>query len=122
MDAYRNETTIAQEARWENDPLLAVNLKIGKEGKMKKTTDCLGKTTIERMKGTRWFAFAKFIDELRYNMVDIDKEHLKICSEVYVGDNAKKLGCSSPSNRVNTDKILIELRDELEGLAIREVT
>lgn len=89
---------------------------------MKKATDFLGQNTIKRMQETRWFAFAKFIDELRYNMSELDKDHLQICSEVYLGTNAIKLGALDKSARVNTDKTLIELRDELEGLAIKEVT
>jgi hypothetical protein len=82
----------------------------------------VGKSTIERMKKTRYFALANFISELRYNLSDTNDDHYRIQKKTYLGTTEEFEYAKIDSKYVDSNKALKLIEEELEGLALLEVT
>ena len=87
-------------------------------------SEYLGERTIRKMAYTKWFAYARFIDDILYNRAETDEIHLQIPRKVYLGEKANKVELAMDGDKPYwvTEKALRELMDELEGLALKEVT
>ncbi len=95
-------------------------------------SEYLGDATFEKMKKTKWYALARFIDELLYagSVREVDVGGLKskrfVSSErVYMGngrmaDWVKILG--KDGDYLDTEKALREVMLECERMAVKEVT
>lgn len=82
----------------------------------------IGSETIKRMKQTNFFSLAQFISELRYNLYDADNDHYKIQKKVYMADNHHFEYAKIEDKYVDSNKALKLIEEELEGLALKEVT
>lgn len=93
--------------------------------------DYVGPETMKRMQRTKWFALARFLEELLYNgtegLRDQTNPHSKCfqtTEKAYVGDivppGVAILG--HEGSYINTAKGLRELVHECERMALKEVT
>ena len=98
---------------------------------MKDPKDYLGDATLEKMRQTKWYVLARFIDQLLYDgrteLRDPKNTYsmgFRTSEKAYVGEkvptHVKILGLDGPY--INTEKGLRELMHECERMAIKEVT
>ncbi len=91
----------------------------------------LGNETLEKMRQSKWYALARFIDQLLYDgrtELRDPKNTYSTCfrtsEKAYVGEkvppHVKILGLEG--SYINTEKGLRELMHECERMAIKEVT
>ena len=97
-----------------------------------KPSDYLGDATLEKMKLSKWYALARFIDQILYDgrteLRDPKNEHSKCfrtSARAYVGDGTVKPGMKILGHEgayIDTEKGLREVMLECERMAIKEVT
>lgn len=94
-------------------------------------SEYLGDQTLEKMRKTKWYVLARFIDQLLYDgrveLRDPKNEHSKCfrtTEKAYMGDKIpdwiKVLGHEGAY--IDTEKGLREVMHECERMAVKEVT
>lgn len=93
--------------------------------------DYVGPETMKRMQKTKWYALARFLDDILYNgrdaLRDPKNPHstcFQTSNEVFVGDAvpAGVVILGHEGSYINTAKGLRELAHECERMALKEVT
>jgi hypothetical protein len=86
--------------------------------------DCIGQTTVQKVKKTKEFALAHFIDEMLYHRLDDKEGHVIVPGKTYVGSELAPFFdyAETVQGYVDTAKALRLIAEELECIALRSVT
>ncbi len=94
--------------------------------------DYVGPSTLERMKRTKWYALARFLNEVLYNgdvkLEDPKNEYTRrfmTSEKAYVGEGVVPAGAHILGHEgayIEVAKGLRELANECERMALKEVT
>lgn len=99
-----------------------------------KVEDYVGPATLEKMKQTKWYALARFIDELLYDgkVAEVtftgqsypkDWKRFVTSDRIYVGKTPEHIKIAGRDGEYfDTEKALRELMHECERMAVKEVT
>ncbi len=97
-----------------------------------RAAEFLGDATIEKMKKTKWYVLARFIDQLIYDgrveLRDPKNEHSKCfrtSAKPYIGQDTVPTWIKVPGHEgayIEVEQGLREVMHELERMAVKEVT